>query len=104
MSRIALLLIAALSAGCADAILSIDSFRTQRPRLMMLPVVSATFQEIRDGRPKTIGFLVKKARGLMARFVIQNRVDDPEGLKEFSAEGYGFRPDLSDERKLVFTR
>ena len=68
------------------------------------PVYSAGFQEVRDGQPKTIGFLVKRARGLMARFVIQNRIENPEDLKDFSAEGYGFNADLSDEQRYVFTR
>jgi cytoplasmic iron level regulating protein YaaA (DUF328/UPF0246 family) len=68
------------------------------------PLVTAVFQEIRDGQPKTIAFLAKKARGLMTRFVIRNRVDDPEGLKEFGEEGYGYRSDLSTGDRLVFTR
>ena len=67
-------------------------------------MVTAAFQEIRDGKPRTISFLAKRARGLMARFIIRQRIDDPEGLKNFSDEGYGFRPDLSVDDKLVFTR
>ena len=69
-----------------------------------LPVVTAAFQEIRDGQPKTIAFLAKKARGLMARFVIQNRIEEPEGIKGFSDEGYGFDSALSGPGHLVFTR
>lgn len=68
------------------------------------PLVTAVFQEIRDGKPKTISFLAKRARGLMARFQIQQRIDDPEGLKDFAEEGYAFRPDLSAGDRLVFTR
>jgi len=68
------------------------------------PMVTAVFQEIRDGQPKTIGFLAKKARGLMARFVVQERIVDPEELKAFSGEDYRFRPDLSAVDQLVFTR
>jgi cytoplasmic iron level regulating protein YaaA (DUF328/UPF0246 family) len=68
------------------------------------PMVTAVFQEIRDGQPKPIGFLAKKARGMMARFVVQERIIDPEGIKDFTAEGYGFRPDLSSAEEVVFTR
>ena len=68
------------------------------------PLVTAVFQEIRDGRPKTVAFLAKKARGMMARFIVEQRIEDPEALKDFSKEGYGFRPDLSDAERLVFTR
>lgn len=70
-----------------------------RPRL-----VTAVFQEIRDGKPKVIAFSAKRARGLMTRFVIDNRIDDPAGLLDFSEEGYGFRQDLSTDDRLVFTR
>ena len=68
------------------------------------PLLTAVFQEIRDGQPKTIAFLAKKARGMMARFVVQNRIERPGDLKEFADEGYGFRPDLSGDDRFVFTR
>jgi len=83
---------------------SIEYFRAVPAKKLKLPVVTALFQDIRDGRPKTIAFLAKKGRGLMARFVIENRIDEPEGLKDFAAEGYRFRPDLSADDKFVFTR
>lgn len=67
-------------------------------------LVTAVFQEIRDRKPKTIAFSAKRARGLMARFVVQNRIEDPEGLKDFAADGYGFRENLSEADRLVFTR
>jgi len=68
------------------------------------PMVTAVFQEERDGHAQTIGFVAKRARGLMARFVIENRIDEPEALKEFAEEDYGYRPDLSEDDRLVFTR
>jgi len=48
--------------------------------------------------------MTKKARGKMARFIIQNRIKDPEGLKKFNADGYKFMPTLSDEHKFEFHR
>jgi cytoplasmic iron level regulating protein YaaA (DUF328/UPF0246 family) len=75
------------------------------PRDRLEPrMVTAAFKEIRDGEPKVIAFLAKKARGRMARFVLQERIEDPEGLKEFAVDGYGFRPDLSSADEIVFTR
>ncbi len=67
-------------------------------------LIHAEFKEIRDGKPRTISFFAKRARGLMARFQIKQRIDDPEGLKDFAEEGYGYRPDLSADDRLVFTR
>ena len=67
-------------------------------------LVTAAFQEIRDGKPKTIGFSAKRARGLMARYVVDNRIDDPAGLKDFAEDGYKFSRNLSDGDELVFVR
>ncbi len=68
------------------------------------PVVVADFKEERKGELKTIGLVAKRARGLMARYVIRNRIENAEDLKDFDDEGYGFRPELSSEDKLVFSR
>jgi cytoplasmic iron level regulating protein YaaA (DUF328/UPF0246 family) len=70
-----------------------------RPRLL-----TAEFRELRDGEPKMISFYAKRARGLLARFVIDQRIDDPEGLKDFRAEGYSYRPEMSDPDRLLFLR
>ena len=70
-----------------------------KPRLL-----TADFKELRDGEPKMISFYAKRARGLLARFVIDQRIDDPEGLKEFAEEGYSFRPELSEPDRLSFVR
>ncbi len=69
-----------------------------------VPLITADFKEIRDGKPRTISFFAKRARGLMARFLVQNQIDESEGLKDFAEEGYGFRPDLSTEDRMMFTR
>jgi len=75
-----------------------------RPGELKPPLVTALFKEIRDGQPKTISFSAKRARGLMARFIVKNRVDRLDGLKDFLEEGYCFRPDLSDDDRLLFVR
>ncbi len=81
-----------------------EYFKAVPARRLEPRLVTAVFQEVRDGQPKTISFKAKRARGLMARFQVRNRVEDPERLKEFSDEGYEYRPDLSEEDRLVFTR
>lgn len=67
-------------------------------------VITPAFKEIKDGAPKMIGIFAKKARGMMTRYIIQNRLDNVEGLKDFDMDGYGFNPALSDENTFVFTR
>ncbi|MCH7825022.1 MAG: peroxide stress protein YaaA [Acidobacteria bacterium] len=81
-----------------------EYFKAVPEKQLDAPLVTALFQEIRDGKPKTISFSAKRARGLMARFIVRNRIDAPEGLKEFAEEGYGFRPELSREDRLLFVR
>jgi hypothetical protein len=73
--------------------------RALKPRL-----VTPVFQEIRAGKARTISFLAKRARGLMARFIIDKRIDDPDDLRGFDSEGYGYRAEHSDAERLVFTR
>ena len=51
-----------------------------------------------------IGFFAKKARGLMTRYIIDNSVVNPEELKGFNTEGYGYNTSLSTNQKWVFTR
>lgn len=71
---------------------------------MKTRIITPAFKEERLDGLKMIGFFAKKARGAMARFIMQNRVDEPEGLKDFDFEGYRFHPKLSCENELVFTR
>ncbi|MCG7601733.1 peroxide stress protein YaaA [Halomonas sp. McH1-25] len=67
-------------------------------------VVTPVFKDAKNGQYKIISFYAKKARGLMAAWMIQQRVDDPEGLKEFDIDGYRFNPTLSQGDTWVFTR
>ena len=67
-------------------------------------VIDVEFYEYKNDQFKQIVIYTKKARGLMARYVIRNRIEDIEELKGFSDEGYWFSPQLSTENKLVFTR
>ena len=71
---------------------------------MKARIITPAFKEIKDGEAKIIGFFAKKARGSLARYMIQNRIETPEDLKSFDTDGYRFRDDLSSENDWVFTR
>lgn len=62
------------------------------------------FKEIKNGAPKVIGLFAKRARGMMARFMIQHKIETPEGLKDFDKDGYTFDASLSDNNNYVFLR
>jgi cytoplasmic iron level regulating protein YaaA (DUF328/UPF0246 family) len=67
-------------------------------------VVECVFQEYKDGKYKIISFFAKKARGLMARYAIENRLSTPDQLKNFDVEGYAYAPEESAPERLVFRR
>jgi uncharacterized protein len=68
------------------------------------PVVTPVFQEKKGDTYKIVSFSAKRARGLMARFVIEQKIDTPAGLKDFAVEGYRFDAKNSDDSRLIFRR
>lgn len=71
---------------------------------LTVPVVDIGFKEEKDGELKIVSFYAKKARGLMARYAIDHRIENPADLKNFDIDGYAFQPDLSDETSWTFAR
>ena len=67
-------------------------------------IVTPIFKEAKGDSYKVIAIFAKKARGLMTRFIIKNRLETPEELKLFDAEGYYFNEALSNDNEYVFTR
>ena len=67
-------------------------------------VITPVFMEEKAGVPKIVSFYAKRARGSMARFIIQNRLVDPQAIKDFDLGGYQFQPDLTEGNNWVFLR
>lgn len=67
-------------------------------------IVNVHFREWRDGQWKFISYNSKKARGTMARYVVQNQVDKLEDLQNFDLDGYGYNDELSSDLELFFTK
>ncbi len=67
-------------------------------------VITPVFKDKKDGKYMVISFFAKKARGLMCRFMVNNRISDPEDLKAFDLEGYHYNPHLTKGNNWVFTR
>jgi cytoplasmic iron level regulating protein YaaA (DUF328/UPF0246 family) len=68
------------------------------------PVLSCRFLEEKDGEAKIISFYAKRARGMMARFAIDNRIGRAADLRAFDREGYRFVADRSCDEEYVFMR
>lgn len=106
--RITELLNADLNANGQDKsvvnLASKEYFSAVKPKDLDGKLYQVDFKEHRDGKYKIIAFYAKKARGMMARYAVKNRVTNPEGLKSFGMDGYAFNPELSKPQHFVFTR
>jgi len=81
-----------------------EYFKAVDLKTLRAPVVQCVFQENKNGAWKIISFYAKRARGLMARYAITRRIEDPEALQGFAEQGYAYAPDVSSDTKLVFRR
>jgi len=81
-----------------------EYFGAVERKALKLPVVTCKFLEEKDGEARMISFFAKKARGLMARWMIDNRVERAADLKGFDTDGYRLVPQLSTDEELTFSR
>lgn len=97
----------ALAAQGDDVLLNLASneyFSAVKRKALHARVINTEFKDLKNGQYKIISFYAKKARGLMARYVIKERLQDPAGLKDFNAQGYRFSSEHSKADSLVFLR
>ena len=81
-----------------------EYFKVLQPKEFDCPVIAPVFQDAKDGKYKIISFYAKRARGLMARYVVENRITDPADLKGFNLDGYKYYAAESKVDKPVFRR
>ena len=81
-----------------------EYFKSIATESLEFPVVHLEFQQDKGEGYKTYGMLAKRARGLMARFLIKNRITSAEGVQAFQAEGYQYHAPLSTENHWVFAQ
>ena len=67
-------------------------------------MITPVFKEEKDGQARTLALFAKVARGMMARYAVEERADRAESLKDFRSGGYRFQPKQSDDTTWVFTR
>lgn len=94
----------AINSGYLINLASSEYFKAVKPKLVQGEIITPEFKEKKNGEYKMLGVYAKKARGLMSRFVIDNRITEPQALKEFAVESYRFNAKLSSDTKWVFTR
>ena len=81
-----------------------EYFKSVKPKKLNAEIITPVFKDWKGDKYKIISFYAKKARGLMAAYIIENRITDAEGIKGFDCEGYSFNEAMSSEREWVFTR
>ncbi|NWL79797.1 peroxide stress protein YaaA [Pseudomonas taiwanensis] len=97
----------ALAAQGDDILLNLASneyFSSVKRKALNARIIDTEFKDLKNGQYKIISFYAKKARGLMARYVIKERLQDPEGLKDFNYQGYRYSAEHSKPDSLVFLR
>ncbi|HEY0855514.1 MAG TPA: peroxide stress protein YaaA [Albitalea sp.] len=96
-----------LAADASPVIVNLASqeyFRAADRRVLKARVVECVFEDWKNGRYKVISFFAKRARGLMARHAIRQRIATPKSLETFAADGYAFDAGASTPERLVFRR
>ncbi len=81
-----------------------EYFKSVKKKELDGRLVTPQFKDWKNGQYKMISFYAKKARGLMCRYAIQNRITQANDLKGFNLEGYYFSEDQSDNNNWVFLR
>jgi cytoplasmic iron level regulating protein YaaA (DUF328/UPF0246 family) len=81
-----------------------EYFKSIEQSQLSSKVITPVFKDMKNGEYKIISIYAKKARGMMVDFALRNRLSNPEQLKEFSAAGYKFSKDGSNDEQLLFLR
>ena len=81
-----------------------EYFKVADRKALKPRVIDCQFEDWKGDRYKVISFFAKRARGLMARYAIEQRIDRPEGLKDFAVEGYKLDAKASSAERLLFRR
>lgn len=81
-----------------------EYFKAVKPKNLDAQVITPIFKDCKNGQYKVISFYAKKARGMMARYIIENRIESVADLTKFDTAGYYFVEEESTPTDLVFKR
>jgi cytoplasmic iron level regulating protein YaaA (DUF328/UPF0246 family) len=78
--------------------------KSVKPELLEGRLLNINFKETKDGKTRIVAIFAKRARGMMADYIIRNRIEKSEDIKKFKMGGYKFNNALSDEKQWTFER
>lgn len=81
-----------------------EYFKAVDKKALDAPVIEAKFLNIKDGEARNLMFFGKRARGLMTRWIVDNRIDRADDLRGFNVEGYKYSKSQSTAEQMIFTR
>jgi hypothetical protein len=81
-----------------------EYFKSVKPKLLEGRLLNINFKETKDGKTRVVAIFAKRARGMMADYIIRNRIEKPEDIKKFKLGGYKFNKALSDDKQWTFER
>jgi len=89
---------------CLINLASNEYFKVIKPKFLQAEIITPHFKDYKNGDYKVMGVYAKKARGMLSRYIIKHRIEEPEAIKQFSEDGYRFNAAMSSEHDWVFTR
>ncbi len=81
-----------------------EYFKAVKPKKIAGRLLNIAFKETKAGKTRVIAIFAKRARGMMTDFILRNRIENAEDLKEFNEGGYEYSPSESNDKQWVFTR
>ena len=93
-----------VKAGVVINLASQEYFKSVKVDALNARVIECVFEDEKNGQFKVISFFAKQARGLMARYIVLNRITAPAKLKKFNLSGYAYAVEVSTEDRFVFRR
>jgi cytoplasmic iron level regulating protein YaaA (DUF328/UPF0246 family) len=75
-----------------------------KPKKLNGRLLNINFKETKDGKTRVVAIFAKRARGMMAEYIIRNRIEEPVGIRKFRLGGYRYAKELSDDSQWTFER
>lgn len=94
----------ALDDGILINLASNEYFKSLQTKKLNARIITPIFKDWKNGQHKMISFYAKKARGLMSRYIIDHRIEQPDQIKEFDSDGYYYSKEMSEGDDWVFLR
>lgn len=81
-----------------------EYFKSLQPQAVKAKIITPVFKDFKGDKYKIISFFAKKARGLMTRYIIENRIEQADQIKAFDVDGYQYAESMSNDKEWVFIR